>query len=146
MAVTAGTRFGPYEVVAPVGAGGIGEVYRALDTRLKRFVAIKLLRPGVAEKPEFRQRFEREARAISSLNHAHICTVYDVGQQHGVDYLVMEYVEGVALGAYLKSTRLSMSETLRYGIEIADGLAAAHRRGIIHRDLKPGNIMVTKAG
>ena len=146
MAVTAGTRFGPYEVVAPVGAGGIGEVYRALDTRLKRFVAIKLLRPGMAEKPEFRQRFEREARAISSLNHAHICTVYDVGQQHGVDYLVMEYVEGVALGAYLKSTRLSMSETLRYGIEIADGLAAAHRRGIVHRDLKPGNIMVTKAG
>jgi serine/threonine protein kinase len=111
MPVTAGTRFGPYEVVAPVGAGGIGEVYRALDTRLKRLVAIKLLRPGISEKPEFRQRFEREARAISSLNHAHICTVHDVGQQDGLDYLVMEYVEGVTLSEYLETTRLAMSET-----------------------------------
>jgi serine/threonine-protein kinase len=146
MPVTTGTRFGPYEVVAPIGAGGIGEVYRALDTRLKRFVALKLLRPGIATRPEFQERFEREARAISSLNHAHICTVHDVGQQHGVDYLVMEYVEGITLSEYLETNRLSMRETLGYGVEIADALTAAHRRGIIHRDLKPGNIMVTKAG
>jgi serine/threonine-protein kinase len=146
MPVAPGTRFGPYEVVAPVGAGGIGEVYRALDTRLKRFVAIKLLRTGAAGKPEFLQRFEREARAIASLNHAHICTVHDVGQEHGMDYLVMEYVEGITLSRHLETTRLSVSEALRYGIEIADGLAAAHHQGIIHRDLKPGNIMVTKTG
>ena len=146
MAVTAGTRFGRYEIVAAIGAGGTGEVYRAADTRLKRFVAIKLLRPGTAGKPEFRERFEREARAISSLNHAHICTVHDVGQQDGVDYLVMEYVEGVTLSEYLERGQLSMTDTFRYGIEIADALAAAHSRGIVHRDLKPGNIMVTKAG
>src|SRR4051794_6353178 len=106
MAVAVGTRFGPYEITAPVGVGGVGEVYRARDTRLGRSVAIKLLRASTAEKPEFRERFEREARAISSLNHAHICTIHDVGQQDGVDYLVMEYVEGVTVSELLKSGRL----------------------------------------
>jgi serine/threonine-protein kinase len=146
MPFAAGTRFGPYEVLALIGIGGMGEVYRAVDTRLRRHVAIKVLRQGIAEKPEFRERFEREARAISSLNHSHICTVHDIGQQNGVDYLVMEYVEGTTLSNYLETTRLSTSEVLRHGIEIADVLAAAHQRGIIHRDLKPGNVMVTKSG
>src|SRR5689334_8131912 len=129
MAVATGTRFGPYEITAPVGVGGVGEVYRALDTRLGRSVAIKLLLPGTAERPEFRERFEREARAISSLNHAHICTIHDVGQQDGVDFLVMEYVEGVTLCELIKNARLSIAEIFRYGIEIADALAASHSRG-----------------
>jgi eukaryotic-like serine/threonine-protein kinase len=146
MSLAAGTQLGPYEIVAPIGAGGMGEVYRARDTRLDRIVAIKLLRLGLATKPDFRQRFEREARAVSSLNHAHICTLHDIGQQNGVDYLVMEYLEGVTLADHLAKARFSMDQTLRYGIEIADALAAAHSQGIVHRDLKPGNIMVTKAG
>jgi serine/threonine-protein kinase len=124
----------------------MGEVYRARDTRLDRSVAIKVLHAGVAAKPELRQRFEREARAVSSLNHAHICTLHDIGQQDGMDYLVMEYLEGITLADRLAKARLPMDQALRYGTDIADALAAAHARGIVHRDLKPGNIMVTKAG
>ena len=146
MPVSPGTRLGPYEIIARIGAGGMGEVYRARDTRLDRSVAIKLLHAGVAGNPELRHRFEREARAVSSLNHAHICTLHDIGQQDGVDYLVMEYVEGTTLADRLAKAQLAKDEALRYGAEIADALAAAHARGIVHRDLKPANIMVTRAG
>jgi eukaryotic-like serine/threonine-protein kinase len=139
-----GTQLGPYEIVAPVGAGGMGEVYRARDTRLDRDVAIKILPQHLAETPEARQRFEREARAVSSLNHPHICTLYDIGHQGGTDFLVMEYLEGETLSRRLDKGPLPTSELLRIAIEIADALEKAHRQGVIHRDLKPGNIMLTK--
>jgi eukaryotic-like serine/threonine-protein kinase len=147
-----GTRLGPYEITAQIGAGGMGEVYRARDTRLDRTVAIKVLPSHVAANPDVRQRFDREARAISSLNHPHICTLYDVGHQDGIDFLVMEYVDGETLAERLsrsgaaKVPALRVEEVLRYGIEIADALDKAHRQGIIHRDLKPANIMLTKSG
>jgi serine/threonine protein kinase len=131
MSLFPGTRLGPYEIIASIGAGGMGEVYRARDTRLDRSIAIKLLHPGVAAKPELGKRFEREARAVSSLNHAHICTVHDVGHQDGLDYLVMEYVEGTTLADRLAQARLPPDQVLRYGTEIADALAAAHVRGIV---------------
>jgi serine/threonine-protein kinase len=134
--LNAGALLGPYKIEVPIGAGGMGEVYRAIDTRLGRKVAIKTLHQ------KFTDRFEREARAISALNHPHICTLYDVGP----NYLVMELVEGETLAAKLKKGRLSIDDTLRYGGQIADALAAAHAKGIIHRDLKPGNVMVTKSG
>ncbi len=124
----------------------MGEVYRARDTRLDRTVAIKVLPEHVAANPEARQRFEREARAVSSLNHPHICVLHDIGQQDGVDFLVMEYLEGETLGARLAKGPLPVPQALRYGIEIADALAQAHRQGVFHRDLKPGNIMLTRAG
>jgi len=146
MPLVAGMRLGPYEIVAPIGAGGMGEVYRALDTRLSRTVAIKVLPPHAAGNPEVRQRFEREARAVSSLNHPHICALYDVGTQDGVDYLVMEHLEGETLGSRLSRGPLAVPEVLRYAVEMADALALAHRQGVYHRDLKPGNVMLTKAG
>ncbi|MDQ6802888.1 MAG: serine/threonine-protein kinase [Acidobacteriota bacterium] len=136
MAVATGTRLGPYEVLAPIGAGGMGEVYRARDTRLAREVAIKVVPPELA------QRFEREARAISQLNHPNICTLYDVGE----NYLVMELLEGESLADRLAKGPLPLDQVLRYGVQIADALDKAHRTGIIHRDLKPGNIMITKSG
>src|ERR1700730_4246674 len=143
MALTCGTKLGPYEIQSPLGAGGMGEVYRARDTRLDRTVAVKILPSHLSSNPEAKQRFEREARAISSLNHHHICTLYDVGHQEGTDYLVMEFLEGETLAARLTKGALALEETLRYGIEVADALDAAHHRGIVHRDLKPGNIFVT---
>ena len=146
MGIAAGTRLGPYEVVAPLGAGGMGEVYRARDTRLDRTVAIKVLPAHLSEKPALRQRFEREARALSSLSHPHICVLHDIGRENSVDFLVMEYLEGETLAARLEKGPPPTEQVLRYGIEIADALDKAHRQGVIHRDLKPGNIMLTKAG
>lgn len=145
MTVATGTRLGPYEIVAPLGAGGMGEVYRARDTRLGRDVAIKILPQHLTEKPDARQRFEREARAISSVNHPHICTLYDIGHQDGTDFLVMEYLEGETLAKRLERGPLPTAELLRIAIEISDALEKAHRQGILHRDLKPTNIMLTKS-
>src|SRR5438093_1459244 len=146
MALTAGTKLGPYEILGPIGAGGMGEVYRARDTRLDRTVAIKVLPEHLADDPDSRQRFEREARAVSSLNHPHICVLHDIGRQDGIDFLVMECLEGETLAARLTKGPLPVEQALQYGIQIASALAAAHRRGISHRDLKPGNVMLTKTG
>src|SRR5258706_14559313 len=147
MPLAAGTRLGPYEIVAPIGAGGMGAVYRARDTRLDRTVAIKVLPAHLAASPERRQRFEREAKAISSLSHPHICVLHDVGRHDGIDFLVMEYLEGETLADRLKRTgALPLEQVLRFGVEIADALDKAHRQGIVHRDLKPGNVMLTKSG
>src|ERR1700733_2594962 len=146
MTLTAGTRLGPYEIVAPLGAGGMGEVYRAKDTRLGRDVAIKVLPARFSSSAELRERFEREARAISSLNHARICTLHDVGHQDGVDFLVMEYLEGESLAEKLLKGALPLRDTLRIGMEVCEALDVAHRAGIVHRDLKPANIMLTKSG
>jgi len=142
----AGTLLGPYLIGPPLGAGGMGEVYRAKDTRLGRTVAVKVLPAALAQDPEVRQRFEREARAISALNHPHICVLHDLGRQDGIDYLVMEYLEGETLADRLKKGALPLDQALRYGVEIAEALDRAHRQGIVHRDLKPGNVMVTKSG
>ncbi len=146
MTLSAGTKLGPYEVLAPIGAGGMGEVYKARDTRLGRSVAVKVLPAHLAANPEFRQRFEREAKIISSLNHPHICALYDVGQQNGIDYLIMEYLEGETLAQRLAPGPLPPEQVVRYGMQIADALDKAHRRSLTHRDLKPGNIMLTAAG
>jgi eukaryotic-like serine/threonine-protein kinase len=146
MALTSGARFSPYEVIAPIGAGGMGEVYRARDTRLDRIVAIKVLRSPLAADPDLKLRFEREARALSSLNHPHICTLHDIGNQDGVVFLVMEYLEGETLAHRLRKGRLAFDQALQIGVEVGDALDKAHRHGIIHRDLKPGNIMLVKAG
>jgi eukaryotic-like serine/threonine-protein kinase len=146
MALEPGTRLGPYEIVSPAGAGGMGEVYRARDTRLDRTVALKVLPPDLTNDPAARQRFEREARAVAALSHPHICTLHDIGQQDGTDFLVMEYLDGETLAARLGRGKLPLDQALHYGIQIADGLAAAHKAGIVHRDLKPGNIMLTKSG
>src|SRR5713226_1950451 len=146
MTVSAGSRLGPYEVLSPLGAGGMGEVYKARDTRLERTVAIKVLPQHLSESSEVRQRFEREAKTISSLSHPHICALYDVGNQDGVEYLVMEFLEGETLADRLGRGPLPPEQLLRYGIEMADALDKAHRQGIVHRDLKPGNVMLTKSG
>src|SRR5215469_1016964 len=146
MAIPAGQRLGPYEILSAIGAGGMGEVYRARDTRLDRTVAIKILQDHLADRVELRERFEREAKAVASLNHPHICTLYDVGHQNGTDYLVMEYHEGETLAERLKKGPLPLNQVLQYAIEISDALDKAHRKGITHRDLKPGNIMLTKSG
>jgi serine/threonine protein kinase len=145
MPLTPGTRLGPYEIVAPIGAGGMGEVYKARDPRLGRTVALKVLPPHLAE-AERRQRFEREAQAIASLNHAHICVVHDVGHESGIDFLVMEYIEGETLADRLAKGPLPLDQLLTYAAQIADALDKAHRQGVTHRDLKPGNVMLTKAG
>jgi dipeptidyl aminopeptidase/acylaminoacyl peptidase len=139
-------HIGPYEILSPLGAGGMGEVYRARDNRLGRDVAIKVLSPLLAATPEFRARFEREARTISQLNHPHICTLHDVGHEGETDYLVMELLEGETLAHRLEKGSLPLPEMLRCGIEIASALDRAHRNGIVHRDLKPGNVMLTKFG
>src|ERR1700674_3239841 len=146
MSLTPGTKLGPYEVIASAGAGGMGEVYRARDTRLDRTVAVKILPAHLSDNPEAKQRFDREARAISSLNHPHICTLYDVGHQDGIDYLVMEFLEGETLADRLARGPLPPEQVLKYGIEICEGLEKAHKTGVTHRDLKPGNIMLTKTG
>ncbi|MBI2678273.1 MAG: serine/threonine-protein kinase [Candidatus Koribacter versatilis] len=146
MPITIGTKLGPYEILAAIGAGGMGEVYRAKDTRLDRVVAIKVLPEHVSSDPELKARFEREARALSAFQHPHICTLYDVGHQDGVDFLVMEFIEGESLGARLERGPLPTEQLLRIAIDVADALDKAHRQGVVHRDLKPGNIMLTKAG
>ncbi len=146
MSLNPGTKLGPYEILAPLGAGGMGEVYKAKDTRLDRTVAIKVLPSHVASHPEVRQRFEREARAVSSLNHPHICTLHDIGSENGIDFMVMEHIEGDTLADRLKKGALPLDQALQRGIEIADALDKAHRHGVVHRDLKPGNIMLTKSG
>ena len=146
MTLSAGSRLGPYEILAPLGAGGMGEVYRARDTRLERTVAVKVLPAHLTESPEVRQRFDREAKTISQLSHPHICALYDVGREGETDYLVMEYLEGETLAERLAKGALPREQTLRYGIQIADALDKAHRQGIVHRDLKPGNVMITKTG
>jgi eukaryotic-like serine/threonine-protein kinase len=146
MSLSPGARLGPYEIVSPAGAGGMGEVYRARDTRLDRTVALKVLPPDLTNDPAARQRFEREARAVAALSHPHICPLFDIGQQDGTDFLVMEFLDGETLAARLARGRQPLDQALQYGIQIADALAAAHKAGIIHRDLKPGNIMLTKSG
>ncbi len=146
MLLTRGATLGPYEVIAPLGAGGMGEVYKARDTRLDRLVAIKVLPAAVAGDPQRRDRFRREARAISSLTHAHICTLYDVGEEGGVEFLVMEYLAGETLAQRLLRGPLPIDQVIRVAAQIADALDAAHRHGIVHRDLKPSNVMVTEGG
>jgi serine/threonine protein kinase len=170
MPLSAGSRLGPYEIVSLLGAGGMGEVYRAQDTRLERTVAIKVLAGSLAADPDLRARFEREARAISQLTHPNICTLYDVGSQDGVEFLVMEYLEGETLADRLAGTKragattpgdasmrsvapasgaarpLKLEDALAISLQMADALDKAHRRGIIHRDLKPGNVMLVRGG
>jgi eukaryotic-like serine/threonine-protein kinase len=146
MALEPGVRLGPYEIAGPAGAGGMGEVYRARDTRLDRTVAIKVLPSDLTSNPAARQRFEREARAVAALSHPHICTFHDIGQQNGTDFLVMEYLDGETLAQRLARGKLPFEQAMQYGIEIADALAAAHKAGLVHRDLKPGNVMLTKSG
>ena len=146
MSLTQGARLGPYEIVAPLGAGGMGEVYKARDTRLDRTVAIKILPAGVADDPQRRERFRREARAISSLTHAHICTLHDIGEQDGVEFLVMEYLAGETLAHRLLRGALPLEDVLRIAVQLADALDAAHRAGLTHRDLKPANVMLTASG
>jgi serine/threonine protein kinase len=146
MPLAAGTRLGPYEIIAPAGAGGMGEVYRAKDTRLGRTVAIKVLPSEVSQRPDLRERLEHEARSVASLSHPHICALHDIGHHNGIDFLVLEYLEGVTLQHALQKGPLRLEEVLRYGMQIADALDRAHRQGITHRDLKPGNIMLTKSG
>lgn len=144
--LTAGTRLGPYEIIGPLGAGGMGEVYRTRDTRLSRIVALKVLHGDVSLDADRRARFEREARAIAALSHPHICTLHDVGRDQDVDYLVMELIEGQTLADQLRGGPLVLAEALACAIQIADALATAHRQGIVHRDLKPGNIMLARVG
>lgn len=146
MTIAPGTRLGPYELLGTIGAGGMGVVYRARDTRLDRTIAVKVLLPEVAADPSFAVRFDREARIISALNHPHICALHDVGRENDVSYLVLEFLEGESLAARLMRGALPLSQVLKYAIEMAEALDAAHRRGIVHRDLKPGNIMLTPTG
>jgi eukaryotic-like serine/threonine-protein kinase len=146
MALPSGTKLGPYEIQSPLGAGGMGEVYRARDTRLERDVALKVLPANLSSDPLLRQRLEREAKAVSKLSHPHICTLYDIGHQDGMDFLVMELLEGETLEQRLTKGALSSEQTVRYATQIADALAMAHKKGVTHRDLKPANIMLTKTG
>ena len=146
MPVSTGTHVGPYEILGLLGAGGVGEVYKARDIRLKRTVAIKVLTATLASDPSARERLLREARAVATLNHFHICTIHDVGQHDGFDYLVLEYLEGETLARRLQQGPLKLDEALKIAHDIADALDKAHRAGIVHRDLKPGNIMLTKGG
>jgi serine/threonine protein kinase len=146
LTLAAGTRLGPYEILAPIGAGGMGEVYKARDTRLERTVAVKVLPQHLSSSPEVRLRFEREAKTISQLSHPHICALYDVGREGEHEYLVMELLEGETLSDRLAKGPLPLDQTLRFGVEIADALDKAHRQGIVHRDLKPANVMITKSG
>ncbi len=141
-----GVRLGPYEIQSALGAGGMGEVYKAKDTRLDRIVAVKVLPSHVSDDPALRERFEREARTVAALNHPHICKLYDVGHHDGTDFLVLEYLEGQTLADRLTKSPLPLDQALAIGIQIADALATAHRAGVVHRDLKPGNIMLGRRG
>src|SRR5215831_1206398 len=146
MTLTSGTKLGPYEIQSPLGAGGMGEVYRAHDARLGRDVAIKVLLEDLSSNPDLKTRFEREARALSALSHPHICHLYDIGSQDGTDYLVMELLEGEPLNRRLEKGPMPLTQALQCATEIAEALDKAHKSGIVHRDLKPGNIMLTKSG
>jgi len=146
MAITPGQRLGPYEVLSAIGAGGMGEVYRARDMRLGRIVAIKVLGGHLSDRPELRERFEREAHAVANLHHPHICVLYDVGREGETDYIVIEYLDGETLADRLTRGRLPLVQALEIGAQVADALDAAHRRGITHRDLKPANIMLVRRG
>src|SRR2546421_6989313 len=146
MALPPGTKLGPYEIVAQLGAGGMGEVYRARDTRLERDVAVKVLPASLASDANLRQRLEREAKAVSKLSHPHICTLHDIGHQDGVDFLVMELIDGKTLEHQLTKGPLPPEQAVRYAAQIASALAQAHKLGITHRDLKPSNVMLTKTG
>jgi serine/threonine protein kinase len=146
MTLASGTKLGPYEILSPLGVGGMGEVYRARDTRLDRTVAIKVLPANLSSDASLRQRLEREAKAVSKLSHPNICALYDIGHQDGIDFLVMEYLDGETLEQRLAKGPLPPEQTIRYAVQIADGLAKAHQQGIVHRDLKPSNVMLTKAG
>jgi eukaryotic-like serine/threonine-protein kinase len=146
MPLQPGTKLGPYKIVAPAGAGGMGEVYKGSDTRLNRTVAIKVLPEQFSQDTEMKQRFEREAQTIAAMNHPHICTLYDVGQQDGTEFLVMEYLEGETLASRVARGPLPLAEALKVAIEIADALDKAHGHGVTHRDLKPGNVMLTATG
>src|SRR5689334_23607596 len=146
MTLAQGTRLGPYEILAPIGAGGMGEVYKARDTRLERTVAVKVLPLHLSSSAEVRQRLEREAKTISQFSHAHICALYDVGSEGDTEFLVMEFLEGETLADRLARGPIPIDQTLRIGAEILAALDAAHKNGIVHRDLKPGNVMLTKSG
>src|SRR5215469_3669178 len=146
MPLVSGTKLGPYEILKSLGAGGMGEVYRARDARLERTVAIKILPEHLSSNAELRARFEREARAASALNHPHICHLYDIGSQDGIAYLVMEYLDGESLADRLHKGALPLKQTLQIGVQIAEALSTAHRAGILHRDLKPANVMLTAGG
>jgi serine/threonine protein kinase len=146
VALDPGARLGPYEILGALGAGGMGEVYKARDPRLDRTVAIKVLPSDVAGDPDVRARFEREARAVAALDHPHICGVYDVGSVDGTHYLVMPHLEGQTLAARLEKRPFPLDQALKIAVEIADALDNAHRQGILHRDLKPANIMLTRMG
>ena len=146
MSLVAGTRFGAFEVLERLGAGGMGEVYRARDTRLDRTVALKIIRASELPRRDRVERFKREARAISRVNHPNICALYDIGEDRDEMFLVMEYAGGETLASRLERGALRIEETLRYGVQMADALDTAHRNGVIHRDLKPSNIMLTRGG
>ncbi|MBI3406584.1 MAG: protein kinase, partial [Acidobacteria bacterium] len=146
MPLSTGTKLGPFEIMSLIGAGGMGEVYRARDMRLERIVALKILNGRVSSHPEVRQRFEREARVVSGLSHPHICTLYDIGHHEGTDFLVMEFLEGETLAQRIARGTIPLDELLRIASQVADALDKAHRQGLVHRDLKPGNIMLTKSG
>ena len=146
MALSTGDKLGPYEILSAIGAGGMGEVYKARDTRLDRTVAIKVLPEHIAKRPDLRVRFEREARAVASLNHPHICTLHDIGNQDGAGYMVMEYMEGETLAARIEKGAIPLDQALTFAVQIADALDRAHRAGVTHRDVKPHNIMLTRDG
>src|SRR4029077_20145618 len=146
MPLTSGTKLGPYEIQSSLGVGGMGEVYRARDTRLERDVAIKVLPANLSSDPSFRQRLEREAKSVSRLSHPHICTLHDIGHHDGVDFLVMELVEGETLERRLTKGPLPPEQTIRFAAQVAGALAHAHKQGFVHRDLKPSNVMLTKTG
>src|SRR6266853_5829616 len=146
MALAPGTKLGPYEIQSPLGAGGVGEVYRATDTRLNRDVAVKILSSGLTAEPDAKQRFEREAHTASALNDPHICTIYDVGEHEGRQFLVMELLEGRTLKQYMDGQALAVQQVIKLGMQIASALQTAHGKGIIHRDVKPANIFVTEGG
>jgi len=146
MPLTEGSKLGPYEIISLTGTGGMGEVYKAKDTRLDRTVAVKVLPSQLANNIDIKQRFEREAKSISSLNHPNICILHDIGSEDGVDYLVMEFLEGQTLYEKLQSGPLANEELIKYSLQIVDALDKAHKQGLVHRDLKPSNVMITKDG
>ena len=146
MPLSAGDKLGPYEILSAIGSGGMGEVYKARDTRLDRSVAVKVLPEHIAKREDLRARFEREARAVASLNHPNICTLHDIGAQDGTSYMVMELMEGETLAARIEKGPIPLEQALSYASQIADALDRAHRAGVTHRDVKPANIMLTRDG